>query len=118
MVFRQLLKAYESVPRVLITDTLGRPVAAQRKVLRSVEHRQHRGLHHRAENAPRPPRGRERARPRFQSPGQAQRFLAAVEPISGPCRRRRHRLPATVHRRERQVRRQAWDEVAEVRAVA
>src|SRR5215208_4704707 len=90
--FRKLLKEYEYVPRVIITDKLASYAAAKKKVLRSVEHRQHKRLNNRAENSHRPTRQRERVRQRFKAPGEAQRFLAAFEPISGHFRRRRHRL--------------------------
>jgi putative transposase len=46
--FRKLLKELEYVPRVLITDKLGCYRAAQRRVLRSVEHRRSKYLNNRA----------------------------------------------------------------------
>ena len=42
--FRKLLKGCQYVPRVLITDKLGSYAAAQKDVLPSVEHRQHKRL--------------------------------------------------------------------------
>jgi len=58
--FRKLLKDFAYVPRVLITDKLGSYDAARRAVLPSVEHRRHKGLNNRAENAHQPTRARER----------------------------------------------------------
>ena len=116
--FRKLLKEYEYVPRVIITDKLPSYGAAKKKVLRSVEHRQHRRLNNRAENSHRPTRQRERVRQRFKAPGEAQRFLAAFEPISGHFRLRRHRLTAAEHRRERARRFRVWDEVTGAQAAA
>ena len=49
--FRKLLKEYEYVPRVIITDKLPSSGATKKKVLRSVEHRQHERLNNRAENS-------------------------------------------------------------------
>jgi len=49
--FRRLLKDLAYVPRVLITDKLASYSAAQREILPSVEHRRHKGLNNRAENA-------------------------------------------------------------------
>jgi putative transposase len=49
--FRKLLKGLQDVPRVMITDTLKRYGAAKREILPGVEHRQHKGLHNRAENS-------------------------------------------------------------------
>ena len=48
--FRQLLKGYRFVPRVVITDKLASSGAAMREILPSVEHRQHRSLNNRAEH--------------------------------------------------------------------
>src|ERR671917_1511123 len=47
--FRKLLKGCTYVPRVLVTDKLASYGAAQRELLPSVEHRQHRRLNNRAE---------------------------------------------------------------------
>jgi putative transposase len=90
--FRKLLKRLSYVQRVIITDKLKNYGAAQREMLPSVEHRQHRYLNNRAENSHQPTRQRERRMPRFKSPGQAQRFLAAYGPIAQHFRPRRHRL--------------------------
>lgn len=109
--FRKLLREYEYVPRVLITDKLGSYGAAKRQVLPGVEHRAHKGLNNRAENSHRPTRQRERGMQRFKAPGQAQRFLAAFEPIAGHFRTRRHRLSAAEHRQEQARRFQVWDAV-------
>ncbi len=116
--FRKLLKDLEYVPRVLITDKLASYGAAQREVLPSVEHRQHKGLNNRAENSHQPTRERERRMRRFKSPGHAQRFLAAHGPIAAHFRPRRHRLSATAYRQLRQARFATWREVAGLPAVA
>lgn len=65
--FRKLLTALKYVPRVLVTDKLGSYQAAQRRVLRSVEHRQSKYLNNRAENSHQPTRARERAMKKFTS---------------------------------------------------
>jgi putative transposase len=86
--FRKLLTGLESVPRVLITDKLGSYQAAQRRVLRSVEHRRSKDLNNRAENSHQPARQRERAMKKFTSAGHTQRFLSAfsgISPTSGPA---------------------------------
>ncbi len=89
---RKLLKRLTYVPRVLITDKLASYGAAKREVLPSVEHRQHKRLNNRAENSHQPTQERERRMRRFKSPGHAQRFLAAYDPIAAHFRPRRHRL--------------------------
>jgi putative transposase len=54
--FRKLLKGYQYVPRVIITDTLKSDGAATRELLPGVEHRQHRSLNNRAEHSHQPTR--------------------------------------------------------------
>ena len=95
---RRLLKGLAYVPRVVITDKLASYGAAMREVLPSVEHRRHKGLNNRAENAHQPTRERERRMRRFKDPGHAQRFLAAYGPIASHFRPRRHRLTAEAYR--------------------
>jgi putative transposase len=87
--FRKLLKGLQYMPRVLVTDKLGSYAVAQRRVLRSVEHRQSKYLNNRAEVSHQPTRARERAIKKFSSPGSAQRFLAAFSGISPHFRPRR-----------------------------
>jgi hypothetical protein len=53
-----------------------------------VEHRQHKGLHNRAENSHRPTPRRERIMKRFKSPGHAQRFLSTDDQIANVFSRR------------------------------
>ncbi len=109
--FRTLLKGLHYVPRVLITDNLGRYAAAKKACLRSVEQRQHRRLNNRAENSHQPTRQRERTMRRFTSPRHAQRFLSAFGPIREHVCPRRHRLRAEAYRREGAHRFQVWKEV-------
>src|SRR2546428_7873792 len=99
------------VPRVLITDKLKSYGAAKQEILPSVEHRQHRYLNNRAENSHQPTLQRERRMGRFQSPGHAQRFLAAYGPIASHFRPRRHRLSAPVYRQEMGQRFLVWQAV-------
>ncbi len=105
---RHLLKDLAYVPRVVITDKLASDGAALREVLPSVEHRRHKGLNNRAENAHQPTRERERRMRRFKSPGHAQRFLAAYGPIAAHFRPRRHRLSAAAYRQTRDQRFATW----------
>ncbi|MDZ4876921.1 MAG: hypothetical protein CLLPBCKN_006356 [Chroococcidiopsis cubana SAG 39.79] len=64
-----------------MTDQLKSYAAAKKQVLKSVEHRQHKGLNNLCENSHQPTRVRERRMRKFKSPGQAQRFLSAFGPI-------------------------------------
>jgi putative transposase len=81
--FRKLLKKQGFVPRVIVTDKLKSYEAAKKQVMKTVEHRQHKGLNNLCENSHQPTRVRERRMRKFKSPGQTQRFLAAFGPIRG-----------------------------------
>jgi len=116
--FRRLLKDRAYVPRVVITDTLASYGAAKRAVLPGVEHRQHKRLNNRAENAHQPTRERERRMRRCKRPGHAQRFLAAYGPIASHFRPRRHRLSAAAYRQTSAARFQTWHEVIGATVVA
>jgi putative transposase len=109
--FRKLLKGLTYAPRVIITDKLKSYGAAKRELLPGVEHRQHRYLNNRAENSHQPTRQRERRMQGFKSAGQAQRFLAADDPIAQHFRPRRHLLPAPIYRQEMKQRFQTWQEI-------
>ena len=85
-------------PRVVVTDKLASYPPAIRRVRPGVEHRRHRRLNNRAENAHRPTRRLERAMQRFKSPEHAQRLLACFEPLRDHFCPRRHLLPAARYR--------------------
>ena len=116
--FRKLLKKQGFVPRVIVTDKLKSYGAAKKRVMKSVEHRQHKGLNNRAENSHQPTRTRERRMRRFKSPGQAQRFLSAFAPIRGHFHPKQHELSAKRYREQLRQRFQDWREVAELNLAA
>ncbi len=116
--FRKLLKSQGFAPRVIITDKLKSYGAAKKKLLKGVEHRQHKGLNNRAENSHRPTRVRERRMGRFKSPGQAQRFLSAFEPIRGHFHPHQHQLSAKEYRESMSQRFATWREVTGVHVAA
>jgi putative transposase len=116
--FRKLLKGLAYVPRVLITDQLKSYGAAQRDMLPSMEHRQHRYLNNRAENSHQPTRQRERRLQGFKSPGHAPRFLSAYGPIAQHFRPRRHRLSAPEYRQEMGKRFHTWHDITSLPTVA
>jgi putative transposase len=109
--FRKPLRGGQYVPRVIVTDKLKSYGAAQREVLPSVKHRQHRYLNNRAENSHQPTRQRERRMQGFKSLGHAQRFLSAYCPLAQYFRPGRHRLSAPVYRQVTAQRFQSWHEV-------
>jgi putative transposase len=116
--FRRLLKDYEYVPQVIVTDKLRSYGTADRQVIPSVEHRSSRYLNNRAENSHQPTRQRERAMRRFTSPGHAQRFLSAFSGISPHFRPRRHLLTARDYRTEIHHRFTTWRQVTGCAATA
>ena len=109
---RKLLKKQCRAPRVMITDKLASYSAAKGEVMPSVEHRKHKGLNNRAENSHQPTRRRERQMKRFKSPGQAQRFLSAHDPIRNLFHLRRDHVTASQHRAARTRAFEIWAEVS------
>ena len=115
---RKLLKRQCRAPRVMITDQLASYGTAKREAMPSVEHRKHKGLNNRAENAHQPTRRRERQMKRFKSAGQAQRFLSAHDGISNLFHLRRHQVPAVQYRAARTDAFRVWAEITSVAAAA
>ena len=116
--FRKLLKSTGFSPRVIITDKLKSYGAAKKKILKCVEHRQHKGLNNRAENSHRPTRIRERRMGRFNSMGQAQRFLWAFEPIRGHFHPHQHKQTASEYRVTMRQRIENWRSFTGLDAIA
>lgn len=116
--FRKLLKPVGFAPRVIITDKLKSYGAAKKKLLKGVEHRQHKGLNNRAENSHRPTRVRERRMGRFKSPGHAQRFLSAFEPLRGHFHPYQHQLTAPEYRETMRQRLESWRELTGLQGAA
>ncbi len=98
--FRKLLKKQGFVPQAIVTDKLKSYEAAKKQVLKRIEHRQHKGLNNLCENSHQPTRTRERRMRRFKSPGQAQRFLSAFEPIRDHFHPKQHQLGAQRYREQ------------------
>jgi putative transposase len=80
--------------------------------MKNVEHRQHKRLNDRAENSNQPTRTRERRMRKSKSPGQAQRFLSAFEPIRGHFHPKQHQLTAQRYREQLRQRFEDWRKVA------
>ncbi|MGD1851166.1 MAG: IS6 family transposase [Cyanophyceae cyanobacterium] len=116
--FRKLLKGTGFAPRVMVTDKMRRYAAAKKELIPTVEHRQHKGLNNRAENSHRPTRTRERRMGRFKSPGGAQRFLAAFEPIRGYFHPHQHQQPASEYRATMSQRFEDWRELTQLASAA
>ena len=116
--FRKLLKKQSFVPRIIVTDKLKSYEAAKKQVMKTVEHRQHKGLNNLCENSHQPTRIRERRMRRFKSPGQAQRFLSAFGPIRDHFHPKQHQLTAQRYRQLLRQRFQDWQDVVELKSAA
>jgi putative transposase len=99
----------------MITDKLASYAAAKKVVMPGVEHRQHRGLNHRAENSHQPTRRRERIMKRFKSAGQAQRFHSVHDQVANLFRRPAN-TNAADHRMSRARAFRVWAEASGVAA--
>ena len=73
----RLLKCYPA-PRVVITDKLRSYLKPIRKMLKKAQHRKHKRLNNRIENAYQPTRRKEKCIIKFQSPQGAQRVISAM----------------------------------------
>src|SRR5215217_7481885 len=115
---RKLLRRQGRTPRVMVTDKLASYPAAKRELMPGVEHRRHKGLNNRAENSHQPTRRRERRMKRFESPGQAQRFLSAHDQINNLFPLCRDHVTATEYRAMRTRAFKLWAKVTGVAAAA
>lgn len=73
----RLLGCYPS-PRVIVTDKLKSYIKPIRQMCPRAEHRSHKGLNNRAENAHQPTRRKEKSLIRFKSPGGVQNTLSLM----------------------------------------
>ncbi|WGF90639.1 IS6 family transposase [Marinivivus vitaminiproducens] len=97
----RLLKRQGWTPRRIVTDKLASYDGARREVAPSLEHRRHKGLNNRAENAHVPVRRRERQMQGFRSPGGLQRFASVfptVRDLFVPSADKRQALSTHLHR--------------------
>jgi putative transposase len=113
---RRVLRTVTATPRVVVTDKLRSYGAALREMLPGVEHRQHKGLNNRAENAHQPTRRRERGLQRFKSAEHAQCFLEPFGQGGNHFRRRRHLLCADQRRALMNECFRIWREVTAIAA--
>jgi putative transposase len=111
--FRKLLKGVRSVPRLLVTDRLGRYGVTRQALLPSVSHCHDRRRHNRAEVTHQPTRQREHQMQQFKSPGQVQRFLSVHSLITNLFRLSRHLFSARHYRALRTQAFTTWHDVTE-----
>ncbi|MBL0941451.1 MAG: IS6 family transposase [Alphaproteobacteria bacterium] len=75
---KKALKRTGAPARVMITDTLRSYKKAHRVLLKSCEHRSHKRLNNRIENAHQPTREKEKQMRGFKTPASAQRFISSL----------------------------------------
>ena len=73
----RLLSCYPS-PRVIVTDKLKSYIRPIRQMFPQAEHRSHKGLNNRAENAHQPTRRKEKSLIKFKSPSGVQKTLSLM----------------------------------------
>jgi putative transposase len=96
----------------MITDKLGSYGAAKREFKPGVEHRSHKGLNNRAENAHQQTRRRERIMKGFNSTRHLQRFVSIHDPVANLFHIPRHNIASDHHRELRTAAMQMWNEIA------
>lgn len=109
----RLLNTYPK-PRVIVTDKLRSYTKPIRQMGKGVEHRSHKGLNNRVENAHQPTRRKEKCLIRFKSPAGAQNLIALMG-----CTRNlfavavgRYTKPVQQRRSQFQVAKEIWKHAA------
>ena len=109
--FGRLVKRF-GAPRVVITDKLRSYIKPVQILAPGADHRAHKGLNNRIENAHRLTRKLETMMSRFKSARQAQRFLSAHDQITTLFHPRRYTLSASSYRHARTDAFRLWDDYA------
>ena len=110
--FRKLLIGQGVTPRLMITDKPRSYVAAHREMMPSIVHNTEQYENNRAELSHQPTRQRERQMRRFESTGQAQRFLSVQGEVCNLFRLGRHLTRAEYYRACRSQAFTEWRQVA------
>ena len=95
---KRSLKITGKMPRVMITDKLRSYGKAHRLLMKSTDHRSHKRLNNRVENAHQPTREKERQMRGFKTPSSAQRFISALGAFLNLLKVGRYKNPATEYR--------------------
>jgi putative transposase len=98
----------------MVTDKLGSDGAARSGMGLNVEHRQHKGLNKRAENAHLPTQRRKRIMKRFTSARHLQRFVSIHDGVANLHNFPRHAMSSSEYRALRSEAMVAWREIAEL----
>ena len=115
---RKLIRKPSRMPRVMVTDKLGSDGAARTGMGMNVEHRQHKGLNNRAENAHLPTRRRKRIMTRFTSARHLKRFVSIHDGVANLYDFPRHAMSSSDDRAFRSGAIIVWSEIAELGVAA
>jgi len=119
---RKLIRKQSRTPRVFFTDKPGSDGAARTGMGLNVEHRQHKGLNNRAENAHLPTRRRKRIMKwiikRFTSARHLQRFVSIHDGVANLHTFPRHAMSSSGDRALRSEAMVVWREIAELGVAA
>lgn len=99
---KNALKRVGSIPRVLISDKLKSYPKAHKVLMKSCEHRSHKGLNNRAENSHQPTREKERQMRGFKRVGSTQRLLTSQGQVLNLFKIGRYKNTAQVYRQKLQ----------------
>jgi len=114
---RKLIRKQSRTPRVMVTDKLGSYGAARTGMGMNFEHRQHKGLNNRAENAHLPTRRRKRIMKwiikRFTSARHLQRLVSIHDGVANLYNFPRHAISSSDDRALRSGAIIVWREIAE-----
>jgi putative transposase len=116
--FKTLLKGQQAAPLNIVTDKLRSYSAAKREIMPSVEHSTQQYENNRCELSHQPGRQQERQMRRFESQGQAQRFLACHGIVNNLFRLGRHQMQAGNYRILRERTFSEWTRVSCVQHLA
>jgi putative transposase len=111
---RKLIRKPSRAPRVMVTDKPGSDGAARTGMRMNFEHRQHKGLNNRAEDAHLPTPRRKRIMKRFKSARHLKRFVSIHDGVANLHNFPRHAMSSSGDRAFRSGAIIVWSEVAEL----
>ena len=108
---KKALHRVGTTPRVMVTDKLRSYKKAHRNLMKSSNHRSHKGLNNRAENSHQPTREKERQMRGFKTPASAQRFLSSMGQILNILKVGRYKHSAQEYRKKLKKGLSIFDEI-------
>ena len=110
--FKKVLKGCQYTPRVIVTDKLRSYYVPCKSLLPKAEHRSHKCLNNRVENAHQPTRKKEKQMIRFKSPASANQFLATHGQVRNLFMVGRYKNSSSLRRDILSNSLHTWDDIA------